>query len=178
MTDPHTCQFPEVEIGDDLLDAAGILQKGMRVLIPCACGETPVDHMELLEAEHKQASDALLQADPWRPLYHWSPTARRRQITRYGLRPNMRRTTHAGDGEGWRASCICFADSPSWAWALSAGQRSAPAGSWDLWQTYLEKLTDPIVLASTDRPSGIHEVRVTERVYKRDLWLVGTREKL
>lgn len=73
---------------------------------------------------------------------------------------------------------MCFADTPSWAWGLSGGLPWAPAGEWDLWQTWKNDLTDPRVIRSSDRPSGIHEVRTSHRVWKRDIWYVGSRVKL
>lgn len=111
-----------------------------------------------------------------RALFHWSPIERRAQILRYGLRPLQRPTTSIGN-DGWRQPVICFADTPSWAWGLSAGMRWTSVGFWDLWQTSLLDLVDAQIIESTDRPSGIHEVRTPHRVYKRNLWHVGTREK-
>lgn len=147
----------------------------MRVLVPCPdCGETPLDHLGWLEAHAQEATDALAAAEPRRALYHWAPSARRKQITRYGLRPRMRSTTATGV---MRAPCVCFADSPSWAWALSGGMRWTPGGAWDLWQTTMDLLTEPVVLPGRDRASGIYEVRTEHRVYKRDLWYVASRAK-
>lgn len=168
----HQCLFAEVEVDED----DGPLRAGMRVLIPCPCGETPLDHLETTVRDFAETEAALLQVEPFRPLYHWAPASRRKQITRYGLRPRMRVTTSTGDG-GWRAPYVCFADTPSWAWALSGDMPHSPSGEWDLWQTNLARLTDPFVLASEDRPSGIYEVRTEHRLYKRHLWLVGSRVK-
>ena len=121
---------------------------------------------------------ALLQAEPCRVLYHWAPAERRKQIVRYGLRPSMRRTSIVGaEASAWKAPVVCLGDSPSWAWALSGNLRWTPPGEWDLWQTSLDRITAPVVIPSDDRPSGMHEVRTEHRVYKRDLWLVGTRPK-
>lgn len=111
------------------------------------------------------------------PLYPWSPRIRRGQINRYGLRPMMAPTISTND-EGWRQPVICFADTPSWAWALSGKISYTPLGEWDLWQTWRNSLTNPRSIRSFDRPSGIHEVRTTERVWKRDIWYVGSRVKL
>lgn len=168
----HECVFPEVLVEDG--DEDGILRVGMKILIPCECGETPLDNQQFIDARIREMEDALLAVDPVRPLYHWSPRARRKQIIRYGLRPGMRCTTATGSMGG---ACVCFADSPSWAWALSGGMPHAPAGEWDLWQTYQDRLVDPVVLASDERPSGLYEVRTGHRVYKRDLWHVGSRTK-
>jgi hypothetical protein len=165
---PHDCEFPEVLIDSE----DGPLKPGMLVLAPCECGETPLDHVELLERDWTEATAALTECEPRRALFHWAPRARRGQILRLGLVPGRRPTTSSS-----RTSCICFADSPSWAWALSGEQRAAPAGEWDLWQTSLDLLQEPVVLPSTDRSSGIHEVRTVTRVPKRDLWWVGSRTK-
>lgn len=164
----HDCRFDEVEIEED----DGPLKAGMKVLIPCGeCGETPFDHLGVLEMEHHEASEAIKAIEPFRALYHWAPIDRRGQINRYGLRPSMRATTMSA-----RAPVVCFADTPSWAWALSAAMRpDIPA--WDLWQTSLDRLESPTVLGSSDRSSGIHEVRTLGRVYKRNIWYVGTRSQ-
>jgi len=174
----HDCMFPEilVEYGE--------------CLAPCAeCGETPLDTFELAIAQAEAAEDALAQATPERHLFHWSPATNRKQIVRYGLRPGRRPVTHSTatdrlladfsepTEQGWRAPYTCFADSPSWAWALSGDQRSAPPGWWDCWQTELDRLESPIILPSTDRATGIHEVRTEHRLFKRGLWLVGSRHK-
>jgi hypothetical protein len=112
---------------------------------------------------------------PDRLVFHWSPVVRRRQIIRYGLRPRMRATITALE---WRAPYVCFADSPSWAWALSAGMPWAPAGEWDLWQTWLSDLGPDIeVIPDPSRQSGMYEIRTGARVFKRHLWHVGTRIK-
>lgn len=172
----HTCSFPELVI-QTVDDPDDPLQPGMRVLAPCEeCGETPRDHLEWMQGNIADLDAALLNTEPRRALFHWAPAVRRRQIIRFGLRPNMRATTSTND-QGWRHPVVCLADSPSWAWALSGQQRHAPTGDWDLWQTSLDLLTDPVVLPSTDRASGIHEVRTEHRIYKRCLWWVATRTK-
>jgi hypothetical protein len=171
-SEDHICTFPQVEILED--DEDDVLKKGMNVLIPCStCGETPLDHLNFMEERSKELNDALISVEPHRPLYHWAPKSRQKQIIRYGLRPGMRRTT----SEGYRAPCVCFADSPSWAWALSGQMRRASERSWDLWQTFMDRLTSPLVLGTSERPSGLYEVRTEHRIYKRDLWYVGSREK-
>lgn len=171
MQIPHSCEYPEILIEES--DEDGPLRAGMKVLAPCSCGETPFDGMDTIERLRQETQDALLAHRPSTQIYHWTPSSRRKQINRYGLRPGMRPTTSS-------EVCypvVCFADSPAWAWALSGGMRWTPTGEWDLWQTWLEALTEPIVLASADRPSGIYEIRTEHRVYKRDLWLVGSRNK-
>lgn len=172
----HVCEFAEVVVGTcSDLEHDDPLQPGMRVLVPCSCGESPQDYLEWQASHVEQMNEAVRQMEPFRFLFHWAPAARRGQIIRYGLRPTMRPTTNVT--EGYKAPYVCLADSPSWAWALSGDQRHAPSGDWDLWQTSLDRLTEPIVLAATDRPSAIHEVRTEHRIFKRDLWLVGSRTR-
>lgn len=170
----HECQWPEVVVGRDV--AGDVLRPGMRVLIPCSCGVEPLDALASSEYEATALQAALdrLLVNRGRPLFHWSPATRRKQIIRYGLRPSMRPTTHLGDG--FIAAYTCFGDTPSWAWALSGGQASSPAGEWDLWQTWPQHLTDPHVVP-TDESNGVHEVRTAHRVYKRHLWLTASRVK-
>ena len=108
------------------------------------------------------------------PLFHWSPIERRPQILRHGLRPAQRSTTNSDD---WRAPHVCFADTPSWAWCLSAGCVGAPGSEWDLWQTWFYELDGRKVIRDATRPSGIYEVRTTVRVPKSALWHVGTRTR-
>lgn len=171
MTGSHDCTFPQILIEESDEDEQGNLRAGMQVLVPCeVCGETPLDHFDFLERHLQEIQDSLLAYEPYRWLYHWAPSSRRKQIVRHGLRPGMRPTTSSAIG----APCICFADSPSWAWALTLNGRGHE-GEWDLWQTSLDRLQEPIVLATPERPSGLYEVRTKHRVYKRDLWLVGNR---
>lgn len=173
MSSEHECSFPDVEILES--EEGDILQKGAHVIGPCECGETPFDHFESLEARNIEMTKALLAVEPFRPMFHWSPRDRRGQIIRYGLRPGMRNTTTT---ESYKAPYICFADSPSWAWALSGGQRRFNRGSnWDLWMTYLSDIQEPIIHATPDRPSGLYEVRTVHRLYKSRLWYVGSRIK-
>lgn len=170
----HICQFPEVEIEE--ADEDENLKSGMKVLIPCpVCGDTPFDHIEFMENRQNELQAALLAVDPVRPLYHWAPVARRKQIIRYGLLPGKRPTTTEGTDR--KIPYVCLADSPSWAWALSGDMRNTPSGLWDLWMTWQDKLTEPVVHATPDRPSGLYEVRTEHRIFKRDLWWVGSRVK-
>lgn len=174
MIGDHQCSFNQVLIEEGDEDEQGNLRVGMQVLVPCECGATPLEELELIQGHADELQTALLSQEPYRWLYHWSPASRRKQILRYGLRPGMRTTTTTEDLGG---AAICLADSPSWAWALSGGMRWTPDGEWDLWQTSLDRLKDPIVLATPDRPSGLYEVRTPHRIYKRDLWYVGSRTR-
>jgi hypothetical protein len=167
----HDCTYPEVLVEE--ADEDENIRAGMRVLVPCPeCGDTPLDHMGMLEMYLREAQEAIVKAAPRQMLFHWSPASRRKQILRYGLRPWMRPATSSA-----AACCVCLADSPSWAWVLSGGMRWTPAGEWDLWQTSLDLLVDPVVLPGPDRPSGIYEVRTEHRLPKRHLWYVGSRSK-
>lgn len=104
------------------------------------------------------------------PLFHWSPGGRRKQIERYGLRVMQPPVTHTG----WRAPYVCLAETPSWAWALSGMQSDIP-GTWDLWQANVNGKRGEVVEEHGDGHRW-HEVRVHERIYKRQLWRVGARE--
>lgn len=105
------------------------------------------------------------------PLFHWSPTSRRGQINRRGLVPGSRSV----DGL-WKPPYVCFAESPSLAWALSGmTTRGAPVPSWDLWQMWSNSPSGMEALPFDGDPSRVKEYRVYERIYKRDLWYVGTR---
>lgn len=171
MVAVHDCEHPEIVIQE--AEEGDLLKVGDHVLAPCpVCGETPLDTLEIEQGRNAELQAALLAQEPYRWLYHWSPTSRRKQIIRYGLRPGMRTTTTT---ENLGGLAVCLADSPSWAWALSGGMCWTPDGEWDLWQTSLDRLVDPVVLATPDRPSGLYEVRTEHRIYKRDLWLVGSR---
>lgn len=176
----HDCYWPEVILGEEVAGDS-VLRPGMRVLAPCEeCGEVPIDTVEVLEMEldaaEKSLAHLLLTRDI--PLFHWTPKARRKQIMRYGLRPRMRPTTNAEGFGGWKAPYVCFGDSPSWAWALSGMQDGTPSGEWDLWQTWSGRLVEPrVVPGDTIQGNGIHEVRTEHRVFKRHLWLVGSRVK-
>jgi hypothetical protein len=167
----HECSFPEVKI----LETEGELKAGMKVLIPCpVCGETPLDTIEFMENRQDELQAALLAYQPHIPLFHWAPATRRGQIERYGLRPKMRASTSLGN---WKAPYVCLADSPSWAWALSGSNRWTVGGEWDLWMTWMAKVTQPSIQPAPDRPTGIYEVRTEHRIFKRDLWYVGSRVK-
>lgn len=176
---PHQCVYPEIRVGTSAASAStGTLVDGDRILAPCRdCGATPLDALEWAEhtLDTTEAAFSQLAQSRGLSLYHWSPVAKRKQIIRHGLLPHRRATTHATPG--WRAPYVCFGDTAAWAWALSGGQRSAPSGTWDLWETRIADLTDPKILPAPDVSNGIHEVRTEHRVMKRHLWLVGQREK-
>ena len=101
------------------------------------------------------------------PLYHWSPTPRRTSIRRRGMVPSSRSV----DGL-WKPPYICFADSPALAWALS-GRIHPEIPEWDLWMTWSSVPNGYEVLPFDDGQPK--EYRVYHRIYKRNLWYVGTR---
>lgn len=109
------------------------------------------------------------------PLYHWSPRTRRGQIERHGLLVARRPVTHTAPG--WRAPYVCLAETPSWAWALSGSfaEKNGEPGLWDLWQVNVNGKRGEVV-DTFDNQHQWHEVRVHERVFKRQLWHVGVRE--
>ena len=106
------------------------------------------------------------------PLYHWSPASRRKQINRYGLRPGSRSVC-----QQWKPPYICFSDSPSLAWVLSR-THAQPGEEWDLWMIWNNVAKGYEKLKCGDNPSGAWptEYRVYERIWKRDVWYVGSRK--
>lgn len=103
------------------------------------------------------------------PLYHWSPRNRRESIKRLGLMPGKL----SKDGN-FRPSYICFAASPSLAWGLS-GQHSEIKGEWDLWMVWSTSPSQYRTHSVCNKPRCCLEYRIFERVYKRNVWYVGTR---
>ncbi len=107
-------------------------------------------------------------------IFHWSPTTRRKQITRRGFIPGSRSTDRL-----WRPPFICFASNPELGWVLSAGTpRGLAVHSWDLWCVWTESLSGFEEIVDTYPDTGrayVKEYRVYERVLKRDLWFLGTR---
>lgn len=105
-------------------------------------------------------------------LYHWAPTERRKAIKKRGLVPGSWSTDRL-----WRPPYVCFADSPSLAWVLSGGTaRGREHSSWDLWMVWSDRLNGYEELRFDDEPGKVKEYRVYERVYKRDVWYVATRD--
>lgn len=112
-------------------------------------------------------------------MFHWSPTERRKQIIRYGLRPGSRPAVVVDPNDefykemkAFRAPYVAFATSPSLAWVLSGRLRS-DIESWDLWQTWAGSVSG---FERLSFDGGVQaEFRVYERIYKRDVWYVATR---
>ena len=106
------------------------------------------------------------------PLYHWAPSSRRRSIQRHGLVIGKRHVTHSG---GWRASYLCFSDSPSYAWALS-GDTVRHVQEWDLWMVWSADV--PSLGYRDDHIAQVPaEYRTKHAVARKDLWLVGSRKR-
>ena len=103
--------------------------------------------------------------------FHWSPSERRGSIERLGLVPGRLSRNRL-----WRPPYVCLTDSPSLAWGLSGGMdRDADAPrSYDLWQVDLSEVSGYEVLAN-DVDGSLKEVRVYERIWKRNVWYVATR---
>lgn len=102
------------------------------------------------------------------PLFHWAPTIRRAAIQKRGLRIGSRPVTNC-----FRADCLCFSQSPSQAWVLSAGALGERGQEWDCWQVSLD-VTDEVEV----RPfygNRIEELRVRNHIPKSRIWLIGTR---
>jgi hypothetical protein len=182
IDDDHDCAWDEVTLDATDEDEEGNLRAGDRVLLPCrTCGRTPLEALDDLNEVIDRTAKAFAAYAATRGqmlLYHWSPATRRKQIMRHGLLPRRRPSTTLGrvGGRVWRAPYICFGDTPSWAWALSGGMPHTVSGEWDLWCCWLDRLTEPLLLTRTDS-NGVHEIRTDHRVFKRDLWYVGTRVK-
>lgn len=100
-------------------------------------------------------------------LYHWSPVERRGQILKHGLRINSRPVQHSQEFPH-----ICFSDSPSLAWALSAHCMNT-GGEWDLWMMWSNILDNPI--GRREDLGFPTEYRVYENIPKKHIWHVGTK---
>lgn len=102
--------------------------------------------------------------------YHWAPTARRNQIKRLGLVPGKWSTDRL-----WKPPYICLGEYPEVAWMLSGGTaRGKTVAEWDLWQVWIEEQAGYEELYFDT--GNIKEIRVYDRIYKRNLWFVGTRQ--
>ena len=104
-------------------------------------------------------------------LYHWAPLSRRKQIQKLGLCPGK----PSRDKE-WKPPYVCFSDSPSLAWALSAAFSDEPE-LWDLWMVWNNVPAGYERLPTlSDDKRGPTEFRVYERIFKKDIWHVGSRQ--
>lgn len=109
------------------------------------------------------------------PWFHWSPTERRASIQRLGLVPGRLSTDKL-----WRPPFVCLSHDPGMAWALSGGSpyNRGRHPAYDLWQVWASTLGGYEEITDTYRDTGrtyVKEIRVYERIYKRNLWHVATR---
>lgn len=100
-------------------------------------------------------------------LYHWAPTERRKQITRFGLRPGS-----VSSCRQWKPPYICLANNPHLAWDL-IGRHRPTIREWDLWWTTSDAAAPMEMLPFDDGTPK--EYRVYHRIFKRDIWFVGSR---
>lgn len=102
-------------------------------------------------------------------LYHWAPASRRKSIKRNGLLIGRKHVKHS---PGWRATYLCFSDSPSYAWALSGEQ--LPPNNWDLWMVW--SINVPDLCYRFDHVNQLPaEYRTNHSIAPRHLWRVASR---
>lgn len=103
--------------------------------------------------------------------FHWSPIERRPGILRRGLLPGQWSRDRL-----WRPPYVCLSDRPSLAWGLSGGMdREDGPVAYDLWQVDLSEVSGYEEIYD-DRYGTVKEVRVYERIYKRNLFYLATRQ--
>lgn len=102
--------------------------------------------------------------------FHWSPRDRRSRINRVGLLPGV-----WDHDRLWKPPYVCLAESPRIAWALSgemSGRRHIQ--EWDLWEVWTHEQSGYEELYFDDT-GNIKEIRVYERIFKRNVWFIGER---
>lgn len=109
------------------------------------------------------------------PLYHWSPADRRKQITRYGLRPGCRPTIGTVSTVTDGRHMLCLSSSPSAAWGLSGAVGCRAVSGWDLWQVHLTDSDEVHILPTWG--AWVTEIRVANRIPKSRLWYVAHRSR-
>lgn len=102
-------------------------------------------------------------------LFHWSPTVRRKSIQRFGLEPG-----HWDTERLWKPPYVAYALDPLLAWRLSGWFRHKPGTSWDLWQTHTDHVRGFEVVPFDD--GSPKEIRVYQRIYKRHVTYLASRE--
>lgn len=106
-------------------------------------------------------------------LYHWSPTERRVEILRDGLKPYSAAVLHSLGNFPY----VCLSPTPSSAWSMSGDMEwASEIESWDLWQVRLNEHDEVHVRAEFG--NRIVEVRVRNSIAAERLWYVATREPL
>jgi hypothetical protein len=112
----------------------------------------------------------------WLPrLYHWSPSDRRIEILREGLKPFSHATMQSGDLK-W--PYISLSLSPSCAWGYSGGLEVEwldEIEQWDLWQVDLPENAEVHVRPFFGRQ--VEEVKVHTAIPADCIWYVGTRDR-
>ena len=103
-------------------------------------------------------------------LYHWSPRSRRKSIQRNGLIVGSRHAIHS---KGWKATYLCFSDSPSFGWAYSA-DTSHKREEWDLWMVWSTNLKS-LFYRFDHHGQMPAEYRTKHNVAKKHMWLVASR---
>lgn len=102
--------------------------------------------------------------------YHWSPLERRNSINRLGLVPGRWSRDRV-----WKPPYVCLAPTVQGAWALTGGMRYDHEKDliWDLWEVWVGEQAG---YETNPYDSGqVKEIRVYDRIYKRNVWWVGSR---
>jgi hypothetical protein len=101
--------------------------------------------------------------------YHWAPRDRRARIIKVGLLPGQLSSDRI-----WRPPYVCLAPYAELAWQLSGGTtRGKQIKDWDLWEARLGEQNGVEGLFFDN--GNTKELRVYERIYKRNVWYVGSR---
>lgn len=105
--------------------------------------------------------------------YHWSPLARRGRILKKGLVPGQWSRDRL-----WKPPYVCLAPTIQGAWSLSGGMHydEEKAWVWDLWEVDVSDQSGYEMLPYDN--GHMKEIRVYERIYKRNVWWVATRDQL
>jgi hypothetical protein len=102
--------------------------------------------------------------------YHWAPLDRRKRIKKVGLLPGSWSTDRM-----WKPPYICLAQTAEIAWSLSGAMpRGQLVKNWDLWEVWVGDQPGFEIIYE-DSFDHIKEIRVYERIYKRNIWYVGSR---
>lgn len=113
-----------------------------------------------------------MESDLW---FHWAPTDRRNRIKKEGLVPGRWSRDRL-----WKPPYVCLTHAPGLAWSLSGEMdRGRQIVSWDLWEVSVHEQTGYEELffdTGASEEKIIKEIRVYERIFKRNVWYVATRE--
>lgn len=105
--------------------------------------------------------------------YHWAPTLVRKRIKKQGLVPGSLART--GD---WKPPYICLGPDAQTSWVLSGKyhEKEEDLGPWDLWEVNVNEQAGYEELYFDN--GRVKEIRVYDRIYKRNVWLVGQRSRI